>query len=201
MVTETVRTSIAMTDGRIVEFTTKQKMVKTTTISDAGEVSIQLDFRNGAVRHFTIPSAMLLQFAGHGAEQKLGDAAAGEETIEDGVEAIDDLIARLNTGDWLAKRQSGAFAGQSVLIQALVEASGKQVDEIRAFLATKDHKEKLALRKAAKIAPIIARLEAAKPKKASNVDTDSMLAGLGLSDPSENTADPTAETPATSRKR
>jgi len=180
MATETVRTPVTMTDGRIVEFTTKQKLSKTTTIAD-GQVSVQLDFRNGATRTFVIPSAMLLQFAGHGAEQKLGDAIAGEETLEDGVEAVDDLIARLNAGEWLAKRQSGAFAGQSILIQALVEASGKSVEDIRAFLSTKNHAEKLALRKAASIAPIIARLEAAKPKKESNVDTGALLADLGVS--------------------
>lgn len=194
MATETVRTPIVMTDGRTVEFTTKQKLVKTTSIVD-GVVSVQLDFRNGATRNFTIPEAMILQFAGHGAEQKLGDVTAGEDTVEDGVEALDDLIARLNAGEWSVKRQAGAFAGQSVLIQALCEASGKSVDEIRAYLSTKSAAEKTALRKTNALAPIIARIEAAKPKKASTVDTASLLADLGVGPalaPDEDTSDPAA---------
>jgi hypothetical protein len=179
MVEATAKTPVTMTDGRTVEFTTKQKLNKTSTIGDDGVVSVQLDFRNGQTRTFTIPSAMVNQFAAHGAEQKLGDAIAGEKDEDDQVIAVDDLIERLNNGQWTAQRASGGFAGASVLIRALVEASGKTQDEIKAWLAPKTQAEKLALRRSDRLAPIVQRLEAEKAKTSKNsVDTDALLGEL-----------------------
>lgn len=179
MVEATAKTPVTMTDGRVVEFTTKQKLNKTSTIGDDGVVSVQLDFRNGQTRTFTIPSAMVNQFAAHGAEQKLGDAIAGEKDEDDQVIAVDDLIERLNNGQWTAQRASGGFAGASVLIRALVEASGKTQEEIKAWLAPKTQAEKLALRRSDRLAPIVQRIEAEKAKTSKNsVDTDALLGEL-----------------------
>lgn len=180
---------VTMTDGRTVEFNKKQKLVKTATISDAGVVSVQLDFANGETRNFTIPSELLLKFAAHGAEQKLGDAIAGESELADAVLSVDDLIGRLSKGEWNVRREAGAFAGTSVLIRALVEASGKSVEDIKAFLAPKTQAEKLALRRSDRLRPIIERLEADKAKTAKNaVDTDSLLGELGLDAPGKKSA-------------
>jgi len=180
MAEATAKTPVTMTDGRVVEFSTKQKLDKTSTI-EGNSVTTRLDFRNGETRSFSIPPELLTRFAAHGAEQKLGDAIAGEEATEDGVLAVDDLIAQLTAGEWSVRRKAGAFAGTSVLIQALVSVSGKSVEDIRAYLSNKTQEEKLALRRSAKIAPVIAEIEAAKPKKASTVDTDSLLVELGVS--------------------
>lgn len=173
---------VTMTDGRVVEFNKKQKLVKTSTIDEAtGGLSVRLDFANGETRTFTAPASLLLRFAAHGAEQKLGDAIAGESDLNDAVLSVDDLIKRLEAGEWSIKREAGAFAGTSILIQALVEASGKSVEDIKAFLATKNQAEKLALRKSNQLKPIIERLEAAKATRSkSTVDTDSLLGELGL---------------------
>lgn len=180
--TTSTKIPVTMEDGTVVEFNAKQKLIKTSTIDEAtGAIGLRLDFVNGAVRNFSVPAALLLRFAAHGAEQKLGDAIAGEKEIADAVLSIDDLITRLNAGDWTVRREAGAFAGTSILIQALVEASGKPVDAIRDFLSTKSQTEKLALRKSDKLKPIIERLEAAKATKSKNtVDTDSLLGELGL---------------------
>lgn len=180
--TPSTKIAVAMEDGSTVEFNAKQKLIKTSTIDEAtSTIGLRLDFVNGAVRNFTVPANLLLRFAAHGAEQKLGDAIAGEKEIADAVLSIDDLITRLNAGDWTVRREAGAFAGTSILIQALVEASGKPVDAIRDFLSTKSQTEKLALRKSDKLKPIIERLEAAKATKSKNtVDTDSLLGELGL---------------------
>lgn len=179
--TKAEKIAVTMTDGAVVQFNKKQKLVKTSTISDAGEISIRLDFLNGQTRNFVVPSSLLARFAAHGAEQKLGDAIAGETDIDDAVLSIDDLIARLSAGDWNTVRASGAFSGASVLLQALVEASGKTKEDITAFLATKTQAEKLALRRSAKLKPIIERIEAEKSSKSkSSVDTDSLLGELGL---------------------
>lgn len=178
----TEKTPVQMTDGRTVEFNKKQKLVKTSTIDEAtGTVSTQLDFVNGETRTFTAPASLILRFAAHGIEQKLGDATAGESDISDAVLSVDDLIKRLEAGEWNVTRSAGAFAGTSILIQALVEASGKSVEDIKGFLSTKTQAEKLALRRSDKLRPIIERLEANKASKSKNaVDTDSLLGELGL---------------------
>jgi len=172
---------VTMTDGRVVEFTTKQKLVKTSTI-DGNVVSVQLDFRNGETRSFTVPDEMLARFAAHGAEQKLGDCIAGETDPDDQVLAVEDLIARLEKGEWNAGRSSGgSFAGTSILARALVEASGKSPADIKTYLSTKSQAEKLALRNSDKLRPIVQRLEAEKQSNSkTTVDTDSLLAELDL---------------------
>lgn len=171
---------VTMADGRTVAFNKKQKLVKTSTVTETG-ASVRLDFVNGETRDFVLPAELLIRFAAHGAEQKLGDAIAGETDVNDAVISIDDLLTRLTAGEWSIKREAGAFAGTSVLIQALVEASGKPVEQIKAFLATKTQAEKIALRRSNQLRPIIERLEAAKASKSKSVvDTDSLLGELGL---------------------
>lgn len=177
---EDTKINVTMADGRTVAFNKKQKLIKTSTIED-GVISVQLDFVNGETRSFTMPGDLVLRFAAHGAEQKLGDATAGEAEVADAILAVENLIARLEAGDWTVKREAGAFTGTSILIQALVEASGKPVEDIKAFLANKNQAEKLALRRSNQLKPIIERLEAAKASKSkSTVDTDSLLGELGL---------------------
>jgi hypothetical protein len=172
------KVSVTMSDGSTVEFNKKQKLVKT---SDPETGSVRLDFVNGEVRHFTIPEALRGRFAVHGAEQKLGDAIAGENDINDAVLAVDDLIGRLNNGEWTAQRAAGSFAGTSILLQALVEVSGKTPAEVRDFLSTKNQGEKIALRRSDKLRPTIEKLEAEKAKNSkSAVDTDALLGDLGI---------------------
>lgn len=174
------KTPVTMSDGSVVEFNKKQKLVKTSSI-DGGTVSTRFDFANGETRNFTVPEALMARFAAHGVEQKLGDSIAGETDIGDATLSFDDLLARLNAGEWTITRSAGAFAGTSILIQALVEASGKTVEDIKGFLANKSQAEKIALRRSDKLRPIIERLEADKQSKSKNaVDTDSLLGELGL---------------------
>lgn len=181
--TKTEKIQVTMSDGRTQEFNKKQKLVKTSTIGDDGSVSVLLDFVNGETRNFAVPQTLFAKFAAHGAEQKLGDAIAGENDINDAVLAVDDLLTRLNNGEWNITRAHGSFSGTSVLIQALVEASGKSIEDIKGFLANKSQAEKLALRRSEKLKPIIERLEADKAKNSKNaVDTDSLLGELGLGD-------------------
>lgn len=174
---------VNMTDGSVVEFNKKQKLVKTSTIADNGDISLRLDFNNGDVRTFSLPasSPLYAKFAAHGAEQKLGDAIAGESDIADGVISVDDLIKRLSAGDWTVTRQAGSFSGTSMLIRALIEASGKSLDDIKGFLENKRQAEKLALRRSEKLRPIIERMESEKSAKSgAAVDTNALLGELGL---------------------
>lgn len=175
---ETQVETVTMTDGRIVDFAGKRKLLKESSVSADGKVQVRLDFRNGETRLFTLPDNLLNKFAAHGAEQKLGDEIAGLTDTEDCVLAVDELIDRLYNGEWSIKREANGMAGTSVLVRALVEHTGKTVEQIKQFLNGKSQAEKVALRNNPKIKPIVERIEAEKASKKANVDTDAMLGEL-----------------------
>lgn len=178
--TETQVETVSMTDGRLVDFAGKRKLLKESyTDSADGKVKVRLDFRNGQTRLFSIPDALVARFAAHGAEQKLGDEIAGVDDVEDCVLAVDDLIDRLYNGEWGVKREGNGMSGTSVLLKALVESTGKSVETIKEFLKGKSQAEKVALRNNPKIKPIVDKIEAEKASKGSKVDTDALLAELG----------------------
>jgi hypothetical protein len=166
--------SVRMSDGRTVEFVGKRKLLKESII-EGDKVYVRLDYRNGETRVFEVPTMLLLKFAGHGAEQKLGDETAGVQDVEDMVLYVDELIERLSRGEWSTKREGSPFAGASILLRAVVEFSGKSVDQVKEFLKAKSPAEKMALRNSSKIKPIVERLEAEKASKAGKVDTDALL--------------------------
>lgn len=176
--TETQVETVAMTDGRVVDFAGKRKLLKESYVTADGKVQVRLDFRNGETRLFTLPDNLMAKFAAHGAEQKLGDEIAGLTDTEDCVLAVDELIDRLYNGEWSVKREANGMAGTSVLVRALVEHTGKTVDAIKQFLSGKSQAEKVALRNNPKIKPIVERIEAEKASKKANVDTDAMLGEL-----------------------
>lgn len=171
--------AVKMVDGKIVDFAGKTRMLKTSQEVD-GKLSVRLDFRNGQVINFTLPESLLVKFALHGAEQKLGDEIAGVTDIDDAVIAVEELVARLDKGEWGIKREPGnSIAGTSVLARALAEQSGKSMETIKAFLSGKTHAEKMALRNMPAIKVIVERLEADKAKKTtSSVDTGALLGQL-----------------------
>jgi hypothetical protein len=170
--------TVTMADGRIVDFAGKRKLLKESLVTAEGKVQVRLDFRNGETRLFTIPDAMLAKFAAHGAEQKLGDEIAGLEDVGDCTLAVDELIDRLYNGEWGVKREANGMAGTSTLLKALVEHTGKTVEQIKTFLAGKTQAEKVALRNNPKIKPIVQRIEDEKAAKKTNVDTDALLGEL-----------------------
>lgn len=170
--------TVTMQDGRIVEFAGKRKLLKESLQSPEGKVQVRLDFRNGETRLFTLPDNLLAKFAAHGAEQKLGDEIAGLADVDDCVIAIDELIDRLYNGEWGIKREANGMAGTSVLVRALVEHTGKTVEQIKTFLSGKTQAEKVALRNNPKVKPIVERIEAEKASKGSKVDTDALLGEL-----------------------
>lgn len=176
--TETQVETVTMTDGRVVDFAGKRKLLKESSVNADGKVQVRLDFRNGETRLFTLPDNLLAKFAAHGAEQKLGDEIAGLNDVEDCVLAVDELIDRLYNGEWSIKREANGMAGTSVLVRALVEHTGKTVEQIKQFLNGKSQAEKVALRNNPKIKPIVERIEAEKASKKTNVDTDAMLGEL-----------------------
>lgn len=174
----TVIETVTMKDGKIVEFAGKRKLLKNSSVTAEGKVVVRMDFRNGEFREFTIPDALLLKFASHGAEQKLGDEIAGLDDTDDCVLATDELIDRLYQGEWGIKREANGLAGTSVLVRALCEVYNKTREQVKAILATKSQADKIALRNLEKIKPVIARLEAEKTSKKAPVDEVALTAGF-----------------------
>lgn len=174
---------VTMDDGRKVEFPSKRRLQKSIENDKNGKPAVRLDFSNGETRIFSLPEGdMLIRLAIHGAMQKLGDELAGVEVLDDGIQAIDELAARLQSGKWSEETSGKSAAGSSVLQKALVEVSGKTAEEIRSFLAGKTAAEKAAIRTNPKILVVVQRLEAERANKAAakSTNSDELLAGLGV---------------------
>jgi len=195
---------VTMSDGRSVTFVGKRKMLKETLIDESklqvtgdgvlvkeGAVVVRIDFLNGKTLSYTPPLSLIAKAAGHGLEQKLGDQAAGEADVDDAQVSIEDLMGQLDKGEWTSRREGDGFAGASIVVRAIMEASGKTQEEVKAFLAKliEDSKAKGAelsrkdlydsfRRPGTKTGDIVARMEKEKVQKAAKVDADEALAGL-----------------------
>lgn len=179
MAEEKVVEKVKMTDGRTVEFSGKRKMQKTSIVMDDGALAIQIDFRNGETRTFVLEPSLKDKFALHGAEQKYGDEVSGVEDIDDMVLAVDDLHSRLEKGEWSVKREANGISGSSILLQALVEFSGKSIEDLKPWLSAKTPAQKADLRKSKNLFPIVQRLEAEKAAKSTKkVNEADLFEGL-----------------------
>ena len=183
--------TVKMDDGREVGFSGKTKLKKEWLELDGGARGVRFDFRNGATRFFNVSeSALLIDFACHGASQKIGDEASGEEEVDDMLVAIDAILGRLASGEWGKQRGTGSadsYAGASIVIRAIMEATGKSQDFVKAYLdkklaadATLTRKDLYASFKNpnSEVGKIVARLENEKKAKAVKVDADAELAEL-----------------------
>lgn len=199
--------NVQMEDGRTVAFAGKRKVLKETLIDEskiivdgdsvtlgAGAVSIRMDFRSGVTRTYPLAVGQLAKFAGHGGEQKFGDELAAPSdkplSFDDMVLATDELHEQVNVkGKWAATREGsgGGFAGASIVVRAICEATGKTVDQVKAFLAAKLEstpgltRNKLydAFRNPnTATGKIIKRMEEEKLSKESALDADEALAAL-----------------------
>ena len=185
MAEETVIRTVKMEDGRIVEFTGKKRLIKTSNVED---LTVRLDWENGQTRTFEIPEKLVFKSACHGMEQKLGDEIAGAKNTDgspvetdDLVLAVDELIERLMTEGlegWTTKREASGIAGTSVLLRAIVEVTKKPIESIRAYLKKKTQADKMQLRASPRFKAVVERLEAEKAAKGPKVDTKALEAEL-----------------------
>jgi len=199
-------TKVLMKDGREVVFAGKRKVNKETLIDEGkieveggvmqlteGAVSIRMDFRNGDTRTYPLPLSLLAQFAGHGGEQKFGDELASPAdkplSEEDMVIAVDDLNSEIQKGNWGKGRAAGGggVSGASVVVQAIMEATGKDLATVKAYLDKKIAATEGLTRRAlydsfrvkgTKTGVIIERIEAEKLAKTAKVDADAALADI-----------------------
>lgn len=203
---KTEYTEVTLTDGRKVNFAGKTKVNKEVLIDEskivvegdvmqiqAGAVSVRMDLRNGDTRTYALPLSLLAQFAGHGGKQKYGDelATTADKPLseEDMVVALDDLDASIQQGNWGRGRASGegAVSGASIVIKAIMEASGKDLATVKAYIQKKLDGDSTLTRKAlydsfraagTKTGEIIKRMESEKLAKAVKVDADAELATM-----------------------
>ena len=196
---------VTMEDGRQVEFVGKRKVLKETLIDSsrietdgdtvqlsAGAISIRMDLRDGTTRTFALPVALIAQFAGHGAEQKYGDelASTADKPLSeaDMLIALEDLDSRIQRGEWRQKREGGGgVSGASIVILAIMEATGKDQATVKAFLQKKLDADPELTRPAlynsfksptSKTGVIIARMEREKLSKTSAIDADAALSEI-----------------------
>ena len=181
-------TTVKMSDGREVGFAGKRKMLKNPVEGEGGQVGVRFDFLNGETRTVMIsPSDKLFgRFAQHGLSQKIGDETAGDDKVEDCVLHVDAIIERLGKDEWGVER-SGAgdgFSGASVVIRAIMEATGKDLAFVKDYLEKKLAADPDLTRRAlydsfrvasTKTGQIIKRLEEAKLAKTAKVDADAEL--------------------------
>lgn len=202
---KTEYTTVKMSDGREVSFAGKRKVVKETVLDDSkievdegsgivqfqvGAVCVRMDFRNGETRLLPIPLSLLGRFAGHGGEQKFGDELASPAdkplSEEDMVIAIDDLNAEIQAGKWGKGRAAGGggVSGASVVVKAIMEATGKDMETVKAYLQKKLDGDKELTRRAlydsfrvagTRTGIIIKRMEEEKLAKTAKVDADAEL--------------------------
>ena len=171
---------VTLQDGTKVEFGERTKVLKQSFIdATSGELVVKFVFRNGEVRDFRMPAdhPLIAQAALHGLNQKLGDANASLDDVEDMVEAFEDMASRIDRGEWTERKGGDGLAGQSVLAKAMCEALSATKEQVKAMLATLSPSEKQALRKTSPIKEIVERLEAEKGTKA-GVDGAAILAKL-----------------------
>lgn len=200
---KTEYTKVTLTDGREVQFAGKRKVNKETLIDKSniviegdmiqlgtGAVSIRMDFRNGETRTYPLPLSLLAKFCGHGAEQKFGDelATPADKPLseDDMVLAVDALYSEIEKGSWGKGRAAGGggVSGASIVVQAICEATGKDLATVKAYLEKKLAADPDLTRRAlydsfrvatTKTGQIIKRLEEAKLAKTAKVDADAEL--------------------------
>ncbi len=202
---KTEYTDVALSDGRITKFAGKRKVNKETVIDPAkieldeaagiiqlqrGAVAVRMDFRNGDTRLIELPLSLLAKFAGHGGEQKFGDELASPAdkplSEEDMVLAIDDLYSVISKGEWGRGRAEGggSVSGASIVVRAICEATGKDLETVKAFLQKKLDGDPTLTRRAlydsfrvagTKTGVIIKRMDEEKLAKTAKVDADAAL--------------------------
>ena len=158
---------ILMNDGRVVEFGEKQRMDKNYGVTPDGLVFIQIDFDNAETIRVEVDPASKLghDLMGHGASQKLGDAAAGAESTADAFEAVLEVAARLARGEFKKQSEAGAGGtakGSSELIEAVMTVVNQTREVAREMLSKLDAADKRALRITPAIAAAIKVIQAGR---------------------------------------
>jgi hypothetical protein len=122
----------------------------------------------------------------HGLKQKLVDAAAiarntdtgRSATVEDKFLAVREVYGRLLAGQWNKTRDGEGTSTGGLLFKALCRlAPHKTNADIRTYLGAMGKEQQAALRRSARIAPIIEQIKAESARDG-GIDGDELLDGL-----------------------
>jgi hypothetical protein len=165
------------------------KMTLTLTFINGKEIVIDANALSEEIRN----QALL-----HGLKQKLVDAAAISRNLDTGASAsVDDKYnavrkiadrltavgAKWNEGR-AANGEAPATAGvNNLLLRALMQMTGRDVDYTKQFLEGKSKEQRASLRKNPRVMAIMAELSAATV--VNGVNTDDLLEELGMELPEE----------------
>ncbi len=92
--------SIAMSDGRIVDFPAGRQTLKSSYVDSDGAATVRVDFRSGVTRTIKVREDMLAAFATLGVERRVGDVTRGLSSTDEAVAALDRMIERWRDGRW-----------------------------------------------------------------------------------------------------
>lgn len=167
---------------RVVKFPESTKAKKEVLEDAQGKpIGVRFDFASGDSDTITLEDlvawGLFERSAVHGISQKGGDSYAGDKDAADAYESYMEVRTQIASGKWTEGGVGGAGAGSSILLKALVEATGQTIEAVRTTLATLSQKEKLVLRGDPTLAPIIQRLEA---EKVGGVNRADVAAKFGL---------------------
>ena len=104
--------TVQMTDGRLVDFSGKQMVQKSSWVDMAGAVAVRLDFRNGQTRTLALRDDMIAKYASYGAERKVSNEMTGVNDVDEAVRAVERLISRLDRGEWTKRRNAAIEEGR-----------------------------------------------------------------------------------------
>lgn len=148
--------------------------------TSAGDIFIELD---------GLAPDIVRKLAMHGLKQKVCDAAAIPRdtetglsaTVEDKFKAMHRVAGALIAGEWGVKREAGSGGGaRSLLLRALGRLyPDTPTATLEAKIAGWGKKQQAAMRRNPKIAAVIVEIQASDASR-TGVDTDAMLADLGL---------------------
>lgn len=128
------------------------------------ENEMLFQFANG--KEFVIDVGMFdveiqKRFALHGMSQKLGDAFADAADVDDAVGKFTALREQLEAGDWSGKRETGT----TLLLAALIRATGKTEAECKAVYDGLSADDKKAALKIPAVAAAVAAITAERAAK------------------------------------
>jgi len=170
-------TVVKCEDGTEVRFPGKRKMQIAITLAE-GALKGVIYFLNGRVLPVDVAAEHTHNFIEYGFGQKVRDNVAGETDVDDMVVATQNQLERFAKGLWNETRERGAFSGASLLIQAIVQLTGRPIADVSAWVSTLSKPQRAAMEIDPNIGPIFRQLKEAKEAKLKNIDTGSLLSGF-----------------------
>lgn len=143
---------------------------------------VEMTFSNGEVREFDVHHSHSLyhRFAVNGAVEKLRNKISATKTPEEAVQAIDDLLAAFEKGEWATRAEAGeSTPAPGLLAQALAVLSGKSVPDCQEFVSSLDKKQQAAMRKEPNVAREIDKLRKPITKAAPEAVQNALASFLG----------------------